>query len=42
VETNDSNWHPVDCRKIIQTLLYADDQVILAESEAELQIIANE
>jgi beta-xylosidase len=27
---------------MIQTILYADDQVIIAESEDELQIAANE
>jgi beta-xylosidase len=29
-------------RKMIQTILYADDQVIVAESEDELQIVVNE
>jgi hypothetical protein len=31
----------MDSRKVIQTVLYADDQVIIAESEDELQMAVN-
>jgi beta-xylosidase len=41
METNHSKWHPRS-GKMIQTILYTDDQVIVAESEDELQMAVNE
>jgi hypothetical protein len=41
METNHSKWHQTEVREN-DSILYADDQIIIAESEDELQIILNE